>query len=70
MCNYPYMNTLGQKIKMLRDREGMKVSDFAKAIGVSNFKEHHLDEILQEADITPMVNQVEYHPLFQQKTLY
>ncbi len=41
----------------------------AKAIGVSNFKEHHLDEILQEADITPMVNQVEYHPLFQQKTL-
>lgn len=40
-----------------------------KAIGVSNFKEHHLDEILQEAEITPMVNQVEYHPLFQQKEL-
>lgn len=40
-----------------------------KAIGVSNFKEHHLDEILQSADITPMVNQVEFHPLFQQKTL-
>lgn len=30
------MNTLGQKIKMLRDREGMNVSDFAKAIGVSH----------------------------------
>lgn len=40
-----------------------------KAIGVSNFKEHHLDEIMQSADITPMVNQVEFHPLFQQKTL-
>lgn len=41
----------------------------AKAIGVSNFKEHHLDEILQEAEITPMINQTEYHPLFQQKEL-
>lgn len=30
------MNTLGQKIKALRERQGMNVSDFAKAVGVSH----------------------------------
>ncbi|QTN00754.1 aldo/keto reductase [Sediminibacillus dalangtanensis] len=40
-----------------------------RAIGVSNFKEHHLDELLDDAEITPMVNQVEFHPHFQQKEL-
>ncbi|MBB4824535.1 diketogulonate reductase-like aldo/keto reductase [Sporosarcina luteola] len=33
-----------------------------RAIGVSNFKVHHLEDLLQDAAITPMVNQVEYHP--------
>ncbi len=41
-----------------------------RAIGVSNFKEHHLDRLLEKAEITPMVNQVEYHPHLQQKSLY
>ncbi|MFC5735941.1 aldo/keto reductase [Cytobacillus gottheilii] len=33
-----------------------------RAIGVSNFKEHHLEDLLKDAEITPMVNQVEFHP--------
>ncbi|KHF40394.1 glyoxal reductase [Halalkalibacter okhensis] len=33
-----------------------------KAIGVSNFHIHHLKDLLQDAEIKPMVNQVEYHP--------
>lgn len=33
-----------------------------KAIGVSNFFSHHLDALMKTAKITPMVNQVEYHP--------
>ncbi|WP_100372189.1 aldo/keto reductase [Bacillus sp. FJAT-45037] len=33
-----------------------------RAIGVSNFHIHHLEELLKEAEIKPMVNQVEYHP--------
>ena len=40
-----------------------------KAIGVSNFKPHHL-KVLMDADITPMVNQIEFHPgLMQQETV-
>lgn len=41
----------------------------ARAIGVCNFQVHHLDDLLQDAAITPMVNQVEYHPLLTQEEL-
>lgn len=41
----------------------------AKAIGVSNFKEHHLDDLMSAAEIKPMVNQVELHPLLSQQEL-
>ncbi|NLM13343.1 MAG: aldo/keto reductase [Epulopiscium sp.] len=37
-----------------------------RAIGVSNFKVHHLEELLESCEIVPMVNQVEYHPQFPQ----
>jgi diketogulonate reductase-like aldo/keto reductase len=40
-----------------------------KAIGVSNFQIHHLEDLLKEAEIKPMVNQVEFHPLLTQKEL-
>ncbi|MFV0529529.1 MAG: aldo/keto reductase [Lachnospiraceae bacterium] len=33
-----------------------------KALGVTNFLGHHLDALLSEAGIAPMVNQLEYHP--------
>ncbi|AJY73506.1 aldo/keto reductase [Paenibacillus beijingensis] len=33
-----------------------------KAIGVSNFHVHHLQTLLHDAEIKPMVNQVEFHP--------
>jgi len=40
-----------------------------KAIGVSNFQIHHLEDLLADAEIKPMVNQVEYHPRLTQKEL-
>jgi len=33
-----------------------------RAIGVSNFQVHHLEDLLKDAEVKPMVNQVEYHP--------
>lgn len=41
-----------------------------RAIGVSNFKIHHLEEIITNCEIVPMVNQVEYHPRFNQRELH
>ncbi|PKE34469.1 aldo/keto reductase [Macrococcoides caseolyticum] len=40
-----------------------------KALGVANFKEHHLDKLLQETTVVPAVNQIEYHPIFNQDSL-
>lgn len=40
-----------------------------RAIGVSNFQIHHLEDLMGVADIKPMVNQVEYHPRLAQKEL-
>ncbi len=33
-----------------------------KAIGVSNFEKHHLDKLLETAEVIPAVNQIESHP--------
>ncbi|RJS60919.1 aldo/keto reductase [Bacillus sp. PK3_68] len=38
-----------------------------KAIGVSNFQIHHLEDLMSDAEIKPMINQVEYHPRLSQK---
>lgn len=40
-----------------------------RAIGVSNFESHHLDDLIATSTVVPMVNQVEMHPLFQQEKL-
>ncbi|CEQ27379.1 aldo/keto reductase [Paraclostridium sordellii] len=41
-----------------------------KAIGVSNFLPHHLEPLLENAKIKPMVNQIEFHPgMLQEETV-
>ncbi|MEH7884664.1 aldo/keto reductase [Bacillus sp. JJ1609] len=40
-----------------------------RAIGVSNFHVHHLKDLMADAEIKPMVNQVEYHPHLSQTEL-
>lgn len=42
---------------------------FVRVIGVSNFQIHHLEHILADCEIKPMVNQVEFHPRLTQKEL-
>jgi 2,5-diketo-D-gluconate reductase A len=37
-----------------------------KAIGVSNFNPHHIDDLLKYATIKPVVNQIEMHPYMTQ----
>lgn len=40
-----------------------------RAIGVSNFMQHHLVDLLGTANIVPMVNQMEFHPYLVQQDL-
>ena len=40
-----------------------------RAIGVSNFQIHHLEDLMADAKVKPMVNQIELHPRLTQKPL-
>ncbi|PWK07961.1 aldo/keto reductase [Tumebacillus permanentifrigoris] len=50
-----------------RALESLYAEGRVKAIGVSNFQVHHLEDLLTVAKVKPMVNQVEYHPRLTQK---
>ncbi len=41
----------------------------ARAVGVSNYTVHHLDQLLGECRVPPSVNQVELHPFLYQRDL-
>lgn len=41
----------------------------AHSIGVSNFQPEHLQRVLDSGSIVPVINQVELHPAFQQRTV-
>ena len=38
-----------------------------RSIGVSNFNQDHLERIVGETGVKPVVNQIELHPRFQQR---
>lgn len=40
-----------------------------RAIGISNFMQHHLEDLLTRAEVVPMVNQMEFHPYVVQQDL-
>ncbi|MHC2833126.1 aldo/keto reductase [Bacillus albus] len=52
-----------------RALETLYKEERVRAIGVSNFQVHHLQDVLAGAEIKPMINQVEYHPRLTQKEL-
>ena len=59
----------GHHVQTWRDLETIYESGRARAIGVSNFMVEHLQELLPQTRITPMVNQVEFHPYLQSPEL-
>ncbi len=38
--------------------------------GVCNFQIHHLQRLIDETGVTPVINQIELHPLMQQRQLH
>ncbi|TGK07832.1 aldo/keto reductase [Leptospira semungkisensis] len=66
LIHFPVGSTRKQAWKELEKfyKEGL-----ARAIGVSNYMIPHLQELFEYAEITPTVNQVEYHPFLNQNEL-
>lgn len=40
-----------------------------RAIGVSNFLQHQLEDLMESAEVIPMVNQMEFHPYLVQQDI-
>lgn len=59
----------GKSADTWRALEKLYADKRVRAIGVSNFESHHLDELAKTAEVTPMVNQIELHPLKSTKPL-
>ncbi len=57
-----YLDTYRALEKLYKDGE-------VRAIGVSNFLVHHLEDIAEHSDVVPAVNQVEFHPFLRQPEL-
>ncbi|KAF0996218.1 aldo/keto reductase [Geobacillus sp. TFV-3] len=60
----------GKYKETYRALEKLYKDGYVRAIGVSNFHVHHLQDVLADCEIKPMVNQVEYHPRLTQKELH
>ena len=52
------------KQMIILQKEGL-----VKSIGVCNFQPEHLERIITETGVTPVINQIEIHPLLQQGQL-
>lgn len=59
----------GKYIETWKALEKLYKDGVIKAIGVSNFLEHHLENLMETSEIKPMVNQMEFHPYLVQQDL-
>jgi 2,5-diketo-D-gluconate reductase A len=63
------MPTVNDFVERWKALERVYAEGRARAIGVSNFEDHHLQRLFEETEIVPAVNQVEVHPYLAQNEL-
>lgn len=56
-------------VSIWKDMERIAATDKVRAVGVSNYQENHLKEILDLRSLVPAVNQIELHPYLSQNEL-
>ena len=66
MIHWPVREKFTETWEALEELYSTKL---VRAIGVSNFLQHHLQVLINRKGIHPMVNQVEFHPLLVQPSL-
>ena len=59
----------GHYVETYKEIEKLYKEGLVKTIGVCNCHQHHLEAIMRECEIIPMVDEFEVHPLFTQKPL-
>lgn len=59
----------GKHVSVWSEMEQIYASGKAKSVGVSNYLQHHLKDILAMKSLIPAVNQLEHHPYLVQSDL-
>jgi diketogulonate reductase-like aldo/keto reductase len=69
LLHHPVPAEFDRTIGAYRALEEMLAAGRTRAIGVANFMEDHLENLLGQVDVVPAVNQIEVHPYFSQPHL-
>ncbi|NLL91621.1 MAG: aldo/keto reductase [Ruminococcaceae bacterium] len=57
----------GRRYRMWEAILNYREKGLIKSVGVSNFKVHHIKDLIEQFGVAPAANQVELHPLYQQR---
>jgi diketogulonate reductase-like aldo/keto reductase len=66
ILHQPATDRFDRTIAAYQALERLLADGKVRAIGVSNFMRHHLDELMKSTHVVPAVNQIELHPYFSQ----
>jgi diketogulonate reductase-like aldo/keto reductase len=69
LLHQPVPSEFDKTIGAYKALEEMLAAGRARAIGVANFMDDHLENLLGRVDVVPAVNQIEVHPYFSQPEL-
>ena len=58
--------SVGKYAEAFRALVDLREEGLVRSVGVSNFTEKHLETVIKETGVTPVVNQIELHPYFPQ----
>lgn len=67
LIHWPGVNDIKQRIEVWKALEEAVNQKKVRSIGLSNFLKKHIDHILENCTIKPVVNQIECHPLYYDK---
>jgi diketogulonate reductase-like aldo/keto reductase len=66
ILHQPASDRFDRTVRAYQALEKLLADGGVRAIGVSNFMRHHLDDLLARTSVVPAVNQIELHPYFSQ----
>jgi diketogulonate reductase-like aldo/keto reductase len=69
LLHHPVPSDFDGTVAAYKAAEQMLANGCARAIGVSNFSQRHLENLISQTNVRPMLNQVELHPFFTQPEL-
>jgi diketogulonate reductase-like aldo/keto reductase len=69
LLHQPMPNEWERTVAAYKAAERLLADGRVRAIGVSNFSEKHLGDLIARTEVVPAVNQVEVHPFFIQREL-